>query len=649
MFDALSLIMDTISLLKNFDKQCIQETMDAFSLKTGTTSMLIDPYGQILISSTLIRESDFRIQQYIRWNTRLVGTKAELMNEIWMGKAPIKIGKDKIGDWVIAQADGPALANNGVAGFYFLNAMQMLPIIANMVEYQIVDRIQLSETKKNLDEKEKELITERIYLKALMDNLPSHIYFKDKQSRYIRNSRSRVEFFNYDNSDELVGKTDFDFFNEINARKSMADEKIVIENGVTVCKEEQCVQKDGSYVWFSTIKSPLIDNYGNVIGSFGISNDITDVVIARFRLEQNEIRFRTIVENLGEGVGIIDKDYKFEFCNKAAESFIGVGKDGLEDRSIFDFMDVDQQSKLYKNYSDWGKRDLNTVEVTINSVDGKKLNMLVTSAPRLNELGLPDGAYCVFRDISDIRRAEEIIKQQNEQLQTLNSQKDQLLSIIAHDLRTPFSSLLGLTDVLNRELPKMPVADAQTLAWSIRNSAVRMFDLLSNLLEWSHLNRGGVNVVLQPFLLNDVVSQCAETAGEMAHEKSIVIENKINPALEVKADPYLLQIVVNNLLTNALKFTNRNGCVRILSTPYEENFIKISVSDNGIGIPEEMRKNLFEKGLKNNRFGTDGEPSTGLGLILCKEFVERNGGKLWVDSEEGKGSTFSFTLKLLKQ
>lgn len=641
--------MRNVDLIKKFDWQCIQETVDEFSLATGTVSIIMDIYGQVLVSSATVTDADVRVLEYIRWNTQLVGTSAELLNGIWMGKSIIKIGKDKIGEWVIGQSDAPVLGSVGMPGSYFYSAMRMLPIIVSLIERQMTDRIQINTAKKNLEEKEAELLNERTYLNALMDNLPSLIFFKDRQSRFLRNSKSQIEFFNCDRPDDLIGKTDFDFCSEANAKSSMLDEDNVIKNGITVSKEEHCIQKDGSYVWLSTIKAPLVDGYGNIIGTVGISNDITDIVVSRFKLEQNEIRFRSIVENLGEGVGIIDDNYVFDFCNHAAESIVGVDEGGLNDRSIFDFMDIKQQARLRKNYAEWARNELNTIEVIIDRVNGQKCSLLVTSAPRVNEFGERDGAYCVFRDISELKKNEEIIKHQNEELHSLNQQKDQIISIIAHDLRSPFYAFLGLTDVLNKNVSTMPLEELKTVISTIRNSAIQTFNLLSNLLEWSRLNRDTVKPSMQTFVLNNTVSQCVEVATEMSVEKSINIENQIDPTIEVESDPYLLQIVVNNLLTNAIKFTRNGGHVRLWSEQYAPDEIKISVSDNGIGMSEEMKNIVFEGNSKNNRIGTNGETSTGLGLILCKEFVERTNGKIWVESEEGKGSTFSFTMKLAEK
>ncbi len=236
------------------------------------------------------------------------------------------------------------------------------------------------------------------------------------------------------------------------------------------------------------------------------------------------------------------------------------------------------------------------------------------------------------------------IRWQNQELQRLNAEKDKFFSIIAHDLRNPFGGFLALTDMMADETMDLPGDQQKEMMIEMNTSARNIFGLLNNLLEWSQTQRGGIEYRPQAIGLKNVVIECLNTMNDLAKKKNIEIIVDIYEQQEVFADMYMLQTIIRNLISNAIKFTSNKGMIKISSTINENNFAMISVEDNGIGLAKEMQDILFHVDARTSRPGTDGEPSSGLGLILCKEFVEKNGGKIWVESEEGKGSRFYFTL-----
>jgi len=183
------------------------------------------------------------------------------------------------------------------------------------------------------------------------------------------------------------------------------------------------------------------------------------------------------------------------------------------------------------------------------------------------------------------------------------------------------------------------------MATSLFHSAGKVNDLLNDLLEWSSLQRG--LTLFEPVLLDFkyVADDCIDSVFEQAQAKKINISTDIPSELSLVADSHMVQIVLRNLLTNAIKFTPKNGKVKISAQKENEFVTRVSIIDNGIGINSDLQNKLFKINEKAGRKGTDGEPSTGLGLLLCMEFVEKHNGKIWVESEEGKGSTFSFTLR----
>jgi signal transduction histidine kinase len=247
-------------------------------------------------------------------------------------------------------------------------------------------------------------------------------------------------------------------------------------------------------------------------------------------------------------------------------------------------------------------------------------------------------------DVTQRKSAEEEIKLKNEQLENVNSEKDKFFSIIAHDLRGPLSSFVAATQIITDEIQSMNIEEIREITGSMKASATNIYSLLENLLEWARLRRGGVDFVPVKLNLNNVIDNCIDVLNESARKKQIELKKSVKENLEVTADTHMFDAILRNLISNAIKFTIPGGQVTVEAIINSENYIEVRIIDSGIGMTPELKSKLFHINEKTSRPGTAGEQSTGLGLLLCKEFVEKHGGKIWVDSEVGKGSTFSFTI-----
>lgn len=227
--------------------------------------------------------------------------------------------------------------------------------------------------------------------------------------------------------------------------------------------------------------------------------------------------------------------------------------------------------------------------------------------------------------------------------------KDKFFSIIAHDLREPFTGFLGLTDLMVDKFSKLSIEDMQKFVSSLQREAKNIFELLNNLLEWAQIQQG--NYEFNPITerLDLIVHYNFITLGLIANLKEIEIIYNIHEDCIIYVDIPMLNSIIRNLVSNAIKFTPRGGIIEIFTLKSKENKIDeitIGIKDNGIGIPLEMRNKLFKVDQKVSRLGTEKEASTGLGLLLCKEMIEKNNGKIWVESEDKNGSTFYFTLPI---
>lgn len=250
------------------------------------------------------------------------------------------------------------------------------------------------------------------------------------------------------------------------------------------------------------------------------------------------------------------------------------------------------------------------------------------------------GIILLFREITEKKLAEEKLKEQSEQLQALNRLKDKLFTIISHDLRGPFKSLL---DIL-RMSENGHISDQEVKA--LLPHAIKYTDnitgLLENLLHWSKTQLQGEVINRESFDLKEVVEEQVGLIEKRAKEKAILLEDHVATETRVFADKNMVQLIVRNLVTNAVKFCNVDDAITILARQ-NGKFTTVEIVDTGVGISPEVQQKLF--GMEGyTTFGTRKEKGTGLGLLLCKDFVEKNGGEIWLESEVGKGSKFFFTL-----
>jgi len=237
----------------------------------------------------------------------------------------------------------------------------------------------------------------------------------------------------------------------------------------------------------------------------------------------------------------------------------------------------------------------------------------------------------------------EELKESEQQLKITNSEKDKFFSIIAHDIKSPFSAFLGLTEIMADDFDQLTLKEIQSFVQTMRTSASSLYRLLENLLEWSQIKREVIEFKPETYPLLKIINETTELMQHAAARKEIEIIHDIQEGLNVTADLHMLETILRNLVSNAVKYTPKGGAITITAHKTDRS-VEIAVSDTGIGMEPDLKANLFNLNVSTNRSGTEGEPSTGLGLILCKEFIEKHGGTIWVESEEGKGSKFFFNL-----
>jgi signal transduction histidine kinase len=236
-----------------------------------------------------------------------------------------------------------------------------------------------------------------------------------------------------------------------------------------------------------------------------------------------------------------------------------------------------------------------------------------------------------------------LLEQRSQELADVVSTNAKFISIIAHDLRSPFNAILGVLGLLNGYLDEYNTHEIKKFIKIASNSASKTYDLLESLLEWAISQNMVKSFDPVRIHLCELVTGELENAGISALQKQITLHHSIAPGLDVTADMQMVKTVLRNLISNAIKFTNKGGEITI-SANETGSFVEIAVKDNGVGISHKTQKELFKKESFRSTIGTGGERGGGLGLLLCKEFVELHGGSIFVKSSLGKGSVFTFTL-----
>ena len=496
---------------------------------------------------------------------------------------------------------------------------------------------------------EEALAKEQFLINALMNNLSDHVYFKDRDSRFIRINKSLALSFGLDDPALAEGKTDFDFFTREHAQQAFEDEQAIIRTGQLLNTEEKETHPNRPDTWVSTIKLPLTDNNGNIIGTFGISRDVTKRKQAEEELAQEQYLMRTLMDNLPDHIYFKDHESHFLRVNKALAQFLGLNDPAQAiKKTDFDFFTGEHAQQAYEDEQKIIRTgQLLSTEEKETHHDRPDTWVSTIKLPLSDKDGNIIGTFGISRDITKNKLAEEEIKLKNELLQIINSEKDKFFSILAHDLRGPLSAFVSATQIIAEEIQTMGIEEIKEITLSMKTSATNIYSLLENLLEWSRLRRGVMDFIPEKINLKKKIEECIAVLSESARKKGIEILISIPEVIDVLADSLMFDTVIRNLISNAIKFTPVGGKVTLTAGYIEDHIVEIKIIDSGIGMTPELKDKLFLLNEKTSRKGTEGEPSTGLGLLLCKEFIEKHNGKIRVESEVGKGSTFSFTISNL--
>ena len=404
--------------------------------------------------------------------------------------------------------------------------------------------------------------------------------------------------------------------------------------------------KDGSYKPIELTASNLLTD-PFIRGVLLNYRDITDRKQIEEELEQTATRLALATTAGGVGVWDFDivnnvmvwDDQMIALYGIDKKNFSGAYQAWQEGLHPDDLLRGDQEIQMAIS----GKKEFNT-EFRVVWPDGTIRYIRALAVVQRDDSGKALHMIGTNWDITVQKLADKKLRESEENLQKINAEKDKFFSIISHDLRGPFNGFLGLSRMLAEDLHNLTQEEIQKMAGSMRESATNLFNLLENLLEWSRMQQGGIIFNPESIWLMSIMNESMRPVIDSADKKGVEIRYEIQADLEVFADEYMLASTMRNLASNAVKFTLKGGKVTIAAKSVPGHSVEISIRDTGIGMNHEMVHDLFRLDVQTNRRGTENEPSSGLGLLLCKDFVEKHGGKLWVESEVGKGSVFYFTI-----
>jgi PAS domain S-box-containing protein len=389
--------------------------------------------------------------------------------------------------------------------------------------------------------------------------------------------------------------------------------------------------------------TPVFDDFGKLINIVEIKRDITEEIKHRDAALEAESRYKGIFENAMEGIYQSSIDGKLLAANKVLLQMLGY-------ESLEEFQSVELSQAAYVNPED--RKAFQTImdsdgrvidyEIKLRRKDGSEILVVENSRAVKDLEGNIQYYEGIIQDITKRKEAENSIR-------SLNAQKDKFLSIISHDLRAPFNSILGFTEMLLDETSEFTPEERKEFLVYIKQGAEQQLNLVNNLLEWSRLETGRVRFEQKPVNLKELVDRSILSLLGNAMRKQINLFSDIPENITVNIDDSLTFQLFGNLLSNALKFTPQHGKVWVELVEIKDEFVKIAVSDTGVGIPPEDYNKLFRIDTKYYSRGTQGEEGSGLGLALCAEIVQKHGGNIEVQSELNKGTSFIFTLPAIRK
>ncbi|MBN1768243.1 MAG: PAS domain S-box protein [Prolixibacteraceae bacterium] len=450
-------------------------------------------------------------------------------------------------------------------------------------------------------------------------------------------------------AEQMYGYTIDEFYQIDISDYSAVEEGYDLEKGIemiqNVLKNDKYTfewrnrRKDGSTFWNEiSLRRVYLEGQERVVA---VCRDISE----RKKVEADMVKLSLVAQQNPASIVVTDLGGNIEYVNKRFTEATGYTSDEVMGQNPRILNSGQNPPDVYKGL--WDKlikgKEWNGIFQN-RKKNGETYWEKALISPVKNTHGETISYLAIKEDITEQLEAQQALVESEARLKQALDTKNKFFSIVSHDLRSPISTIVNLTELLSDKSYHFTNEEIATYLQSMHQTADSTYRLLENLLEWSRLQRGIISFTPENLDVADFLKSCDLSIFEKAKAKNVELDITFSEKLSVYADENMLRTILRNLLSNAIKFTKRGGKVVLEVQKTKNGDALFMVRDNGIGMSNDMLNKLFDIAENVSRPGTENESSSGLGLILCKEFVEKHGGKIWVESAEGKGSTFWFTI-----
>ncbi len=533
---------------------------------------------------------------------------------------------------------------------------EALRILAHQVMAQLELRRHLVELERSLFEHRRTqdaLKNSEMFYQALVESLPQNILRKDREGRFVFANQKFCASLGK-TVDEVLGKTDSDFFPAHLAAKYHRDDLRVMETREPVDTIEANQTPQGDRIFVHVIKTPLFDAAGNVVGIQGIFWDVTGRKKTEEELAYERDLLRALLENIPDRIYFKDVKSRFLRVSNSMAKRLGLkDRDEVLGKTDFDFYPKELAQEFYNDEQRivlTGQPLINKLERIVDH-DGKESWASVTKVPLRNRSGTVTGIIGISRDVTKLKEAEAVLEHARDAALETARIKSEFLANMSHEIRTPMNAITGMTELLF----DTPLDEEQReFVDTIRGSTDSLINIINDILDFSKIEAGKLTVEIIDFDLRQTIEDTAEMLAQRAQGKGVELLHTIDDDVptQLRGDPRRVRQVLSNLVANAVKFTERGEVViRVtrLSDTGNEVRLRIAVKDTGIGLSQKTLPLIFQAFTQADGSTTRKYGGTGLGLAISKQLVENMHGEIGVQSELGQGSTFWFDLPFQQQ
>jgi len=464
--------------------------------------------------------------------------------------------------------------------------------------------------------------------RRLIESLNEGIWVIDKDAFTTFVNARMAEMLGY-TLEEMLGKHLFSFMDErgIEIAKQNLERR---KQGINELHEFQFLNKDGSRIWTSMSTSPITDENGNYLGAIAGVQDVTDLKRIEEALKNSEATYRTLVESSPDGVLSVDTNVNIIDCNGGACHLLGYARENIKGRDFRELLEGTLPETLSAYYSQLNEKGILETEFELKRLDGHKIPVWAKVVGVRDEKGNLTRALVYIRDIAERKKLEQL--------------KDEFIGLVSHELRSPLTVIMGSVNTALSEQERLSREEMRQLLQDAAYETESLSHILGNLLELSRAQADRLHLTMEPVNVRTVVRNVVDRIRRQTSTHRFVIDLPKNIHI-VQADELRLERILYNLLENAVKYSPEGGTIRVLAKMEEDRLI-VGISDQGIGISLHDQSKLFAPFLRLEDQRLTGVQGAGLGLLVCRRLVEAHGGRIWVESEPGRGSTFYFTLPL---